>query len=87
MTQIKEEEAPFEISDIEDARIIIMIKGKHYSILSKGDKEEAKLYRVALVQCLLSMEDTIIVTPALEDIPKGKLGGLLNTPKQDLPNI
>lgn len=64
----QKKEAPFELEDIEDAKIIIMVKGKHYSIISDGDKEEARAYRVALVQMLLSMEGQVIVTPCLEDI-------------------
>jgi hypothetical protein len=58
----------FELEDIEDAKVIIMVKGKHYSIISTGDKEEAKMYRVALVKALLSMEGQIIVVPSLEEI-------------------
>lgn len=61
-------EASFDLEDIEDARVIIMVKGKHYSIISTGNKEEAKLYRVALVKALLSMEGQIIVVPSLEEI-------------------
>lgn len=61
-------EAPFNVEDIEDVRVIIVAKGKHYSIVSNGDKEEARAYRVALVQVLLSMEKHIIVTPSLEEI-------------------
>lgn len=63
-------EAPFELSEIEDVRIILKVKGKHYSIISAGDKEEGKLYRISLVQTLLSMEGQVVVTPALEDIQK-----------------
>jgi len=61
-------EAPFELEGIEDAKIIIMVKGKHYSIISNGDKEEARAYRVALVQMLLSMEGQVVITPSLEEI-------------------
>jgi hypothetical protein len=64
----QESEVSFELEDIEDARIIIVVKGKHYSIISTGDKEEGRTYRVALVQTLLSMQGQIIVTPSLEEI-------------------
>ena len=60
-------EAPFEISEIEDVRILLKVKGKHYSIIS-DNKEEGKLYRISLVQALLTMEGQRIITPALEDV-------------------
>ena len=31
-------EAPFELSEIEDVRIILKVRGKQYSIVSQGDK-------------------------------------------------
>ena len=63
-------EAPFELSEIEDVRIILKVRGKHYSIVSQGDKEDGRLYRISLAQVLLSMEGQVVVTPALEDIPR-----------------
>jgi hypothetical protein len=68
MSNEKQNESPFELDEIEDARIILKVKGKHYSVISTGDKEEGRMYRIALVQMLLSMEGQIVVTPALEDI-------------------
>lgn len=62
------ESVPFELDEIEDVRIILKVKGKHYSVISAGNKEEGRIYRIELAKILLSMEDQIIVIPALEDI-------------------
>lgn len=64
------EESMFELKDIEDARIIIKAKGKHWSILPKDreKKEECKLYRIALVMALLSEGDHVVVSTPLEDL-------------------
>jgi hypothetical protein len=62
---------PFELDEIEDAKIILLVKGKHYSILADKEKftpEEARTFRVELTKVLLSMQAHIIVTPALEEI-------------------
>ena len=59
---------PFEIIDIEDVRIIIKAKGKHYSIFPKKQitKEEAKEYRI-LVAYVLFETHGVVDTP-LEDL-------------------
>lgn len=47
-------EETFEIEEIEDVRIIIKAKGKHFSIVPKGDdKEEAKQLRIAVTLCFI----------------------------------
>jgi hypothetical protein len=66
-------EAPFTLEDIEDVRIIIKAKGKHYAIIANKDKtteEDARYYRVALAQALIGMQEHIVVTPSLEEIKK-----------------
>lgn len=70
-TENKNAEAGFEIEEIEDAQIIIKAKGKHWSVISNGEKisrEEATEYRKALAIALIGMQAFIVVTPALEDV-------------------
>jgi hypothetical protein len=45
----------FDFNDIEDVRIIIKAKGKHWGIVQKNDakKEEAKTTRIAILTYLL----------------------------------
>lgn len=70
---IKEE--CFEASDIDDVRIIICAKGKHYSLA--GNKEaceerelSAKDVRLAMLHILLKTHK--IVLPSLEDIKNNR---------------
>ena len=72
-TEPKEES--FKASEIEDVRIIIRAKGKHYSVV--GNKElceeeglDAKDIRLALLYVLLKTHN--IVFPSLEDIKANK---------------
>jgi hypothetical protein len=62
---------PFELSEIDDVRIIISVKDKHYGIVP--NKERCKMYEVDAKEVRLSFLAVIlqvhdIVTPALEDI-------------------
>ena len=69
MTKIKEPKVvPFKFKDIEDARIIIKAKGKHWSIIPKENhtKENCKKVRINLAQTALQYHD-IVATP-LEDV-------------------
>lgn len=62
----KATEEAFSFDDIEDVKLIIKAKGKHYSIIPKGDKEDAKLMRIAMLGAVLG--DYYIVDTPLEDI-------------------
>ena len=61
---------PFELDDIEDVRIIIKAKGKHYAIIDKdkSEKEENKLLRILAFKAILVTH--AIVDKPLEDIQK-----------------
>lgn len=61
-------ETPFLFSDIEDVRVIVKAKGKHYGIVGKND--DALEVRIALLSVLL--EDHYVVDTALEDIKDTK---------------
>jgi hypothetical protein len=68
--------APFNLSEIDDVRIIISAKGKNYGIVANKEKcakedLDAKQVRLALLSVILKIHD--IVTPALEDINPEKL--------------
>lgn len=56
----------FDVSEIEDVRIIIKAKGKHFGIVPKGDKEEARLFRIAIL--MVFIKDYQVVNTALEDL-------------------
>lgn len=63
--------SPFEVEDIQDVRIIIKAKDKHWSILANKENfsaEEAKHFRVELLKVLLEMQAHVIVDTALEDL-------------------
>lgn len=67
---------PFMLSDIDDVRIIISVKGKHFGIVANKQKCEerkidAKQLRIALLHAMLEVHD--IVTPALEDIKEKQI--------------
>ena len=57
-------ETPFSFSDIEDVRVIVKAKGKHYSVIGKN--YDALEVRIALLSVLL--EDHYMVDTALEDL-------------------
>jgi hypothetical protein len=59
----------FELSDVEDVRILIKVIGKHYSITPIIDKDEAKEIRIGILKLLLEFH--AIDTP-LEEL-KSKL--------------
>jgi hypothetical protein len=60
---------PFELKDIEDVRIIIKAKGKHYSIMPNKDVVTDEIGRAQRRSCLhLLMESHVIVEPSLEEI-------------------
>ena len=65
---IPQNETPFSFSDIEDVRVIVKAKGKHYGIVGKND--DALEVRIALLSVLL--EDHYVVDTALEDIKDTK---------------
>ena len=57
----------FDISEIEDVRIIIKAKGKHWSIVPKRDDvDEAKQIRIAMALVLL--DSHCVVSTSLEDL-------------------
>lgn len=59
---------PFELTDIEDVKIIIKAKGKHYSIVPReGMREAARDSRIVLGWTALSTYHAVVDT-ALEDI-------------------
>lgn len=63
-------ERPFEVEEIEDVRIIIKAKGKHWGLTTQKEVDSetgAGIRKLFLLACLDSHE---IVTPALEDIKK-----------------
>lgn len=64
---------PFDLSEVEDVRVIIKAKGKHYSLLANKELEQqyevkAIDVRKAVLRILLRIHD--IATPALQDIDK-----------------
>lgn len=61
---------PFNLSDIEDVRVIIKAKGNNYSIVPKEDKDEALGLRIA--SCLVLLDSHAIVTPSLEEIKESQ---------------
>lgn len=61
----------FSTDEIEDVRIIIKAKGKHWSLVPKKSEctpEEAKEIRIGLLTVICEFHD--VVDTALEDIPK-----------------
>lgn len=91
-TSFDQPEAGFELEDIEDARIIVKAKGKHWSIISNDEKmtkDEGREFRSAIAGALLAMQDHIVVTPALEDLKENKIPGSfdnLNITKEEIEN-
>ena len=67
---------PFNLSEIDDVRILITVKDKHYSIIENKERckefgVNAQEIRKVLLITALRVHD--IVTPALEDIYTEKL--------------
>jgi len=51
---------PFEIKDVEDVRIIIKAKGKHFSIVPKKSKaKEAGIQRLACLYIVMESHDVL----------------------------
>jgi len=70
------EQVPFDASEIEDVRIIIKAKDKHWSIVPNKEKEkkedvDARYLRIGVLSFLLKVHD--VVSTALEDINSEKL--------------
>lgn len=63
---LEERVAPFTFDDIEDVKIIVKANGQHWGILPKGNKEEAKLMRIAMLGAL--MNEYYVVDKPLEEI-------------------
>lgn len=61
-----EKDSELTMDQIEDVRILIKVKGKHYSVIAKEDKAEALELRKLALTVLLSINH-IIVSTALED--------------------
>lgn len=62
---------PFNLEDIDDVRVIIKAKGKHWSIVPKAEKGDAKVSRIAAALFLLDTH--CIVDKPLEDIVNDKI--------------
>lgn len=59
---------PFNLSDIDDVRIIVCVGNKHYSLIPKADRDGAKVARMAAL--LVVLDHHSICDTALEDLPK-----------------
>lgn len=60
---------PFTLDDVEDVRVIIKAKGKHYGLVPKRDactEDEAKEIRIGLLSLLTTFH--YVVDKALEDL-------------------
>ena len=62
------DDRPFTFDEIEDVKLIIKANGHHYGIVPKGDKEDARIVRLAMFSTII--EDYYIVNPSLEIIKK-----------------
>ena len=61
-----DQQAPFTLDEIEDVKIIVKAKGKHYGIVPKADKEEAKNMRISILAILINSH--FVVDKSLEEI-------------------
>ena len=61
-----DQQAPFTLDEIEDVKIIVKAKGKHYGIVPKEDKEEAKNMRISILAILINSH--FVVDKSLEEI-------------------
>jgi hypothetical protein len=59
-------EQTFNVDEIEDVKILIKAKGKHFAIVPKGCAEEAKQIRIAAAEVLFSYH--FVVSTPLEDL-------------------
>lgn len=59
-------ESPFTLYDIEDVKLIVKANGKHYGIIPKGDRDMARLVRIALLTEVL--HDYFVVDTPLESL-------------------
>lgn len=50
----KNQQAPFTLDEIKDAKIIVKAKGEYYSIVPKGGKEEAKNMQISILAILIN---------------------------------
>lgn len=60
----------FEISDIEDVRIIVKAKGKNFGIVPKGTESKSDCKDIRIATFLMLLESHAVVNTALEDIPR-----------------
>jgi hypothetical protein len=74
MATNQKEERPFEFEDIEDVKVILVVKGKHYSIIAENNKEEAKATRIAFAIIVIAEGKHKIVIPSLEEIKEKRHG-------------
>ena len=59
---------PFKVEDIEDVRIIIKAKGKHYVLVSKSRKDDITNKSLRILVCRIILETHAIVELPLEKI-------------------
>jgi len=64
----KEKISAFDLEQIQDVRIIIKAKDKHWSLVVVGNAEEARIERLAIALVLLDWKKHAIVNTALEDL-------------------
>ena len=62
------EAPPFKVEDIEDVRIIIKAKGKHYGLVSKSRKDDITNKSLRILVCRIILETHAIVDLPLEEI-------------------
>lgn len=58
-------EPAFTLEEIDDVRIIIKAKGKHYGLVPKNDKEQARLLRIVIAMALF--DEHYVVDKSLEE--------------------
>ncbi len=71
MTKRKKPITQFEVDDIEDVRIIIKAKGRHFSIIPNRciiTDNEAIEVRKAMLMVILRSDTHYVVSTALEDL-------------------
>ena len=61
-----EQESSFTLDEIEDVKVIIKANGKHYGIVPKNNKKEAKNIRIAMFTMLI--DSHFVVNKSLEEI-------------------
>lgn len=63
---------PFKVEDIEDVRIIIKAKGKHYGLVSKSRKDDATDKSLRLLVCKIILQTHAIIDLPLEEIEEAE---------------